>query len=212
MSEIPEIHVPDISPPFVYSPYVPTPIETPVIIPGCQYFHRDQNLNPNLLIDDPNGVGVTCPEGGIPHFYPMDYTPDNITVIKEAPPPKQKEPEVPETKKPEVPDLPLEDVDEEIVICPGPTDLRVGDFRNDKKLERVSGHRLSLDGTRCITEYESTTFAQQYIPSPPQIVSTAAIALVAAGAPLLLNVIKPLVKNIVKKLTTKKEKKDGSSD
>ena len=51
MSEIPEIHVPDISPPFVYSPYVPTPIETPVIIPGCQYFHRDQNLNPNLFLE-----------------------------------------------------------------------------------------------------------------------------------------------------------------
>jgi hypothetical protein len=206
--EIPEIKIPEIRVETVYVPYVPTPIDTPAVIPGCQYTHRDINLNPSLLIDDPNGVFPTCPEGEIPHFYPMDYTPKNITVIEEAPPVDQQEPNIPETEEQGIPEIPKKKKEEQIVECPGPNDQRVGDFRNDKKLERVSGHRLSLDGTRCITEYESTSFVQQFIPPASAISSTVVIGLVAASSPLLLNVIKPLVKQVVKKITGKKKENE----
>ena len=93
----------------------------------------------------------------------------------------------------------------EIILCPGPKDQRIGDFRNSSRLERVIGHEKSEDGTRCITIYEDVPFKDQYIPEVSTIVSTAVIGLVAASSPLLLNVIKPLVKNIVKKLTKKKK-------
>ena len=87
----------------------------------------------------------------------------------------------------------------------GPKDQRVGDYRNEFKLERVIGHERSEDGSKCITLYEDVKFIEQYIPSPPQLVSTAAIATVAATTPLLLNIVKPLVKNQIKKLTKKKK-------
>ena len=91
------------------------------------------------------------------------------------------------------------------VACPGKKDLRVGDYRNEFKLERVVGHERSEDGSECITLYENVKFIEQYIPNPPQLVSTAAIAAVAATTPLLLNLVKPLVKNLIKKLTKKKK-------
>ncbi len=209
--EIPEIRIPEIEVPFVYVPFTPTPIDTPAVIPGCSYQHRDQNLNPNLLLDDPNGVYATCPEGEIPHFWPMNYDKENITIIEEEPPTEQKQPPLPEAEEPKIPDIPTEEEDDPFVECPGVNDQRVGDFRNDKKLERVSGHRLSEDGKRCITEYESTNFVEQFIPSAPALANAAAIALVAASAPLLLNLVKPIVKNLVNKLTGKKKENDDEA-
>jgi len=82
----------------------------------------------------------------------------------------------------------------------------VGDFRNEKKLERVIGFERSQDGLECLTLYENVTFKDQYIPEVSTIVSTAVIGLVAASSPLLLNAVKPLVKQVVKKLTKKKDK------
>ena len=96
--------------------------------------------------------------------------------------------------------------DKKFVECPGPENQRLGDYRNEFKLERVSGHERSKDGTKCITLYEEVPFIEQYIPNTSQLISTAAIATVAASTPLLLNVIKPLIKQIFKKLTNKKEK------
>ena len=88
--------------------------------------------------------------------------------------------------------------------CPGKKDQRVGDFRNEKKLERVIGHKRGEDGIECITLYENVAFVDQYIPEFSTIVSTAIIGLVAASSPFILNLIKPAIKNIVKKLTKKK--------
>ena len=95
--------------------------------------------------------------------------------------------------------------DKKFVECPGPENQRLGDYRNEFKLERVSGHKRSKDGTKCITLYEEVPFIEQYIPNTSQLISTAAIATVAASTPLLLNVIKPLIKQIFKKFTKKKD-------
>ena len=97
--------------------------------------------------------------------------------------------------------------DDVFVECPSKNDLRVGDFRNEKKLERVIGHKRSEDGTICTTLYEDVAFKDQYLPEFSTVVSTAAIATVAATTPIILNLVKPIVKNLIKKLTKKKDKK-----
>ena len=205
---MPKIKIPKIKIPTVDIPETPffTQYSLTGNVPGCNPYHRDLEIsrNPALLWADPNGVSSSCPEGQLPSFnpirysdYEMPYKPlketqeDKPLQIKIPPPPKQK-------KKKE----------EFFIKCPGPNDQRIGDFRNDKKLERISGHKLSEDGKTCITLYENTNFRDQYIPSIPAVTNAASIALVAASTPILLNVVKPIVKNLVKKLTGKKKKEN----
>jgi len=210
--EIPEIGIREVNIPEVYIPeiYNPNPV-LPLIpnleinVAGCTYQHRDikNTGNTQLLLDDPNGVFTTC-DSVFPSFKPIDYRPDQI-VITEDLPVNNEQPAMPETKTPEV-EQPKEKEEVKFVECPSSKDQRVGDFRNEKKLERVIGHKKSEDGTICTTLYENVTFKDQYIPEIPTLVSTAVIGLVAASSPLLLNAVKPLVKQLVKKLTKKKDK------
>ena len=201
--EIPKVGIRDIT-----IKEIPIGSYLGIDVPGCSYQHRDQNLNPNLLIDDPNGVFTTCDGGaGIPSFYPMDWNPKDIKVIEEKETAKEEPRPIPETQA-TTPKIPEEEKKEEVFKpCPGPNDQRVGDYRNEKKLERVSGHEVGLSG-ECITLYEPVAFIEQYLPTPATAASTAAIGLIAASSPLLLNIIKPAVKNIFKKLTSKKKKEE----
>ena len=211
--EIPEISIPEIYIPEVPEPYNPHYINVAkppdIDVPGCTYQHRDikNTGNRNLLLEDPNGVYTTC-DVPFPSFIPLDYTPENLVVTEEVPM-ENEPPDMPETEQPEIPEIPK---DETPILppCPGKSQQRVGDFRNEKRLERVIGHERGQDGVECITLYEDVPFVDQYIPEPSTIVSTAVIGLVAASSPLILNIIKPAIKNIFKKLTTKK-KKDTSS-
>jgi hypothetical protein len=202
---IPEIYVPDV--PEIYSPYYIEIAKPPDIdVPGCTYQHRDikNTGNRNLLLDDPNGVYTTC-DVPFPSFIPLDYTPENLVITEEVPT-NNETPPLPESKQPEIPEI-KEDKPIELEPCPSKKDQRVGDFRNEKRLERVIGHERGQDGVECITLYEDVPFVDQYIPEPSTIVSTAVIGLVAASSPLILNIIKPAIKNIFKKLTTKKKDK-----
>ena len=207
--EIPEISIPEIYIPEVPEPYNPHYINVAkppdIDVPGCTYQHRDikNTGNRNLLLEDPNGVYTTC-DVPFPIFVPLDYTPENLVVTEEAPI-ENEPPDMPETEQPEIPEIPK---DETPILppCPGKSQQRVGDFRNEKRLERVIGHERGDDGVECITLYEDVSFVDQYIPEPSTIVSTAVIGLVAASSPLILNIIKPAIKNIVKKLTKKKDK------
>jgi len=209
MTEIPDISIPEIHIPTVPEPYNPHYLniaKPPEIdVPGCTYQHRDikNTGNRNLLLEDPNGVYTTC-DVPFPSFIPLDYTPENLVITEEVPVTNETPP-LPETKQQEIPELP-KDKDIELEPCPGKKDQRVGDFRNEKRLERVTGHKRGDDGIECITLYENVPFKDQYIPEVSTIVSTAVIGLVAASSPLLLNAVKPLVKQIVKKLTKKKNK------
>ena len=206
--EIPDIKIPDIYIPDVPEPYTPhyLTITTPpeIDVPGCTYQHRDikNTGNRNLLLEDPNGVFTTC-DFPFPGFVPLDYTPENLVITEEAPI-SNDPPPLPEATIPEIPEIP-KDKDIELAPCPGKNNQRVGDFRNEKRLERVIGHERGQDGVECITLYEDVPFVDQYIPEPSTIVSTAVIGLVAASSPLILNIIKPAIKNIVKKLTKKKK-------
>jgi len=211
--EIPEIGIKQINIPEVYIPeiYNPNPVlpittNLEIDVAGCTYQHRDikNTGNSQLLLDDPNGVFSTC-DSLFPYFYPMDYTPDQL-IISEEMPISSEQPAMPESKTPETEQPKKGDEEVKFVECPSSKEQRVGDFRNEKKLERVIDHKRSEDGTRCITIYENVTFKDQYIPEVSTIVSTAVIGLVAASSPLLLNAVKPLVKQVVKKLTKKKNK------
>ena len=207
--EIPEIYIPEIyipNVPEIYSPHYIEIAKPPEIdVPGCTYQHRDikNTGNRNLLLDDPNGVFTTC-DVPFPSFIPLDYTPENLVITEEAPV-NNEAPPLPEATTPEIPEI-KEDKPIELEPCPGKNNQRVGDFRNEKRLERVTGHKRGEDGIECITLYESVPFKDQYIPEVSTIVSTAVIGLVAASSPLLLNAVKPLVKQIVKRLTKKKDK------
>ena len=119
--------------------------------------------------------------------------------IRDRPPP------LPETEQPKIPDL-SPDPPPDFPPCPGKNDQRVGDFRNDKRLERVIGHERSQDGSECITLYETVEWKDQYIPSAPQFVGVFSLALVGASAPAILGLVRPLVKQAVSKLTKKKKK------
>jgi len=199
-----DIYIPDV--PEIYSPHYITITEPPDIdVAGCTYQHRDikNTGNRNLLLEDPNGVYSTC-DFPFPSFIPLDYSPDNLVIVEELPA-SSPTPDMPESKQPAIPDIPKEK-DIELPLCPGKSDQRVGDFRNEKRVERVIGHKRGEDGVECITLYENVPFKDQYIPEVSTIVSTAVIGLVAASSPLLLNAVKPLVKQIVKKLTKKKDK------
>ena len=202
---IPEIYVPDVPEP--YNPHYLTITKPPDIdVPGCTYQHRDikNTGNRNLLLEDPNGVFTTC-DFPFPSFIPLDYTPENLVITEEVPV-NNETPPLPESKQPEIPEIPKEK-NIELEPCPSKKDQRVGDFRNEKRLERVIGHKRGDDEIECITLYEDVPFIDQYIPEPSTIVSTAVIGLVAASSPLILNIIKPAIKNIFKKLTTKKKDK-----
>ena len=199
-----EIYIPDV--PEIYTPNYLSITKPPDIdVPGCTYQHRDikNTGNRNLLLEDPNGVFTTC-DFPFPSFIPLDYTPENMVITEEAPI-NNEPPPLPETEQPKIPDLP-EPPPPDFAPCPGPKDQKIGQYASELKLERVIGHKRSEDKTECITLYEDVKFIEKYIPNPPQLISTAAIAAVAASTPLLLNIVKPLVKNLIKKLTKKKDK------
>jgi len=183
-------------------------ISKPIVdIPGCVRVHRN---NLTSLIDsdkDEYGTYTECGNFSIPSFEPLQYNPNEFVYTQSETPTNQEQEFVQPTVEPPRYEPKKKKDDPLFVACPGKKDQRVGDYRNEFKLERVIGHERSEDGTECITLYESTKFIEQYIPNPPQLVSTAVIATVAASTPLLLNIVKPLVKNIIKKLTKKKNNK-----
>ena len=182
-------------------------ISKPIVdIPGCVRVHRN---NLTSLIDsdkDEYGTYTECGNFSIPSFEPLQYNPNEFVYTQSETPQSQEQEFVQPTVEPPKYEPKKTKDDPLFVECPGKKDQRVGDYRNEFKLERVIGHERSEDGSECITLYESTKFIEQYIPNPPQLVSTAVIATVAASTPLLLNIVKPLVKNLIKKLTKKKDK------
>ena len=80
-------------------------IGSPVVdLPGCVKYHPDSAKNretPNLKEDDSNGTRVLC-DGDYPTYDAMDYTPEDLNIYVETPPPKVEPPPDPPT--PETPD------------------------------------------------------------------------------------------------------------
>ena len=205
-TEIPDISIPEIKIDLpLHIPYQVLNVPLPSLkLPGCVKYHRDASpKNTALYDDDPTGTMISCPYGSMPTFKPMLYDRRRIEIVESKE--QEKRQETNETiDSPTVkPELPKEKKKIVIPECPGPKDQRRGDYRNAKKLEIVSGHRL--DGTECITLYEPVNFKDQYIPSANQFVGVFSLALVGASAPLVLQLVKPIVKQVMTKLTKKKK-------
>ena len=218
MSEIPEIGVQNVSIPRIEAPgiynYVPHTqvypfilnIGSPVVnMPGCVKYHPDAADNretPNLKEEDSQGTKVLC-DGQYPMYDAMDYTPEDLLIQVDTPPPVVEPP--PEVEPPEVP--PTGDLGKKEIECPAPNQPRVGDLTQNGK-ERVIGHEIQ--NGQCVVLYEDTTPVERFLPSTNQVSTTAAIAVIAtasaAATPLLLRLIKP----IIKKLTTTVQKKVGT--
>ena len=182
-------------------------ISKPIVeIPGCVRVHRN---NLTSLIDsdkDEYGTYTECGNFSIPSFEPLQYNPNEFVYTQSETPKNQEQEFVQPTIEPPKYEPKKKKDDPLFIACPGKKDQRVGDYRNEFKLERVIGHKRSEDGSKCITLYEDVKFIEQYIPNPPQLVSAAAIATVAATTPLLLNLVKPLIRQGFKRLS--KPKKD----
>ena len=193
-------------------PPVVVNIGNPIIdMPGCVKAHQDNQyhksglpVDRNLVEDDPDKAMIVC-DATLPSYTPMNYEPEQLTIVREAPVPDVPPP--PDTPQPEVtpPEIPK---GEEETPCPAPNQPRVGDLTQNGE-ERVIGHELQ--GTTCVVLYEPTTVVEKFLPSTNQVSTTAAIAVVAtasaAATPLLLRVIKPIIKkatDFVKKKLGKK--------
>ena len=80
-------------------------------------------------------------------------------------------------------------------------------MNNAKRIEKVSGHKLSSDKTECITLYEDVPFRETFIGTPEVLVSTAVIGLVAGGSAVLVPIIQGIAKAGIKNLGKKIAKK-----
>ncbi len=205
-------------PPSSVPPDVPVVVNIgkPIVdMPGCVTVHKEnvknRSKNKMLVNDDPKGNTTLC-DSGMPSFQPVDYQSQGLTwttVVPEEPEPdgvKSDPPPEPDITTPS-PDIPPTSGTTEDKECPGPGDLRVGDYTTSGN-EKVSGHEWNDDKTVCITLYEDVGFVEKYLPSPQIVTTTATIAVVATSsallakplADLLLKVIKPLVKKISAKV------------
>ncbi len=204
------------------NPPVTLQIGFPIVdMPGCVEMHKDNKdhisnlpFDKDLVNQDPKGSTVLCPHGEYPSYNAMDYSPEQLIITREIPPPPVEPP--PDVEPPEAPDTGNITKDKEIE-CPAPNQPRVGDLTQNGE-ERVTGHEIQ--NGQCVVLYESTTTIEKYLPSTNQVSTTAAIAVVAtasaAATPLLLRVIKPIIKKatdtIRKKLGKGKKKEEQTPE
>ena len=205
-----EIKIPEIKLPTIDIPDAPffTKPKLEGKLPGCYLYHRDLEItrNPSLLISDKRGTYTVCPNGEIPSYTPMTYDPAQVINTESVPvntAPTQKDTNVtqPKPKK-----------DKKVVYEPCPPEnpqFRPGDYRNDKRIERLVKYDRSTDGS-CDPIWEKVPFRESFIGTPEGLISTTVLGVVAGGSALLAPVIKKLISEIFKKikkqLTKKKDK------
>ena len=199
--EIKEVDIPKIRIWEIQRPTLDVILKPVVDIPACVDAHRN-NLT-GLINEDELGTYKACGTFDIPSFEPLEYNPANFIYTAPAKQKEQKQEQPPQQK----PQITQKKKDEELKIppCPSNKEQKIGDFRNDKKLERVIGYERGQNGIECITLYEDVPFISQYIPSFKQFTGVFSLALVGCSAPIILNLVKPVVKNLIKKLTKKKD-------
>ena len=231
MSPINQINVetlgiPHIQPyriPFTNIPIHQTPVTLqlgfPIVeIPGCVKMHQDNKdhvtrmpFDHDLVNQDEDGVTTLCPHGEYPTYNAMEYTPEQLLITQETPPPPVEPPPTPPEFKPDA--IPKDDYKDP--KCPGPGNLRVGDTTQNGE-ERAVGHQLVPDPANpakkiCETLYEPTTALEKYLPPVNQAATVTALAVVAtagaAATPLLIRVIRPVIKKIWSTIQKKVGKK-----
>ena len=138
-----------VNPPHIYVPVV-VDIGKPIVdMPGCIEAHELNKTqaggtkNKQLAKDDDT---ITICDAGMPSFNAMDYTPEQLIITRDIPPPKVEPP--PEIDPPEVP--PTGDLGTTETECPAPNQPRVGDLTANGE-EKVVGHEVQ--GTTCVVLY-----------------------------------------------------------
>ena len=216
-----EIAIPNIT--YTVPVYSPPPVTinigVPIVdMPGCVKFHPDAKKNreqPNLKEEDSQGTRVLC-DADYPTYDAMDYTPEDLLIYRETPPPPVEPPPDP----PGAPEVPETGEVAGETECPAPNQPRIGDVAQNQK-EKVSGYELR-DGI-CVILYEDIGILEQYLPSAQVVVTTGGIAVVATTsallakplADLLLKVVKPVVKKLIssiKKKLGQEERRLSSSE
>ena len=183
--EVPEIEVQGIEIPYVphtwvNSPYVSIPkvpsitetiyIGVPIInIPGCVEAHQDGKKNKVLKDDDPKGTQVFC-DADTPSFDPIEYTPEDLIIVKETPPPPVANTEQPDLETPPIPEIPTTTGSKENITTEEPPPTWVEEYLPSPS---------EVSTTASIAVIATTT---------------------AAATPLLLRVVKPAVKALIKKV------------
>ena len=207
----------------IRQPYVPNfnPVTNyigfPIVdIPGCVTMHKDDKYHRSglpvdkSLVENDSGKAMTlCPDGSYPSYDAMNYEPEQLTIIRETPPPPVSPPPDP-PGTPEIPDT--GETGPKDPDCPGPNPPRIGTLGPNEK-EKVSGYELQPDPVNpgkkiCVILYEDIGAVEQFLPSPQVASTTAAIATVAGAsallakplADLLLRVFKPAIKQVLSKV------------
>lgn len=203
---IPNVNVFNYDVPTPLAPGHPTVTEyigRPIVnIPGCVEAHPNDRNAQNLPEDDSSKVMTLC-DGEVPSYDAMNYEPEQLTIVRELPPPDV----VPPPDPPGAPETP--DTSGAVIKdpeCPGPNLPRIGDIAQNQK-EKVSGYKLQADPNNqgqkiCVILYEDIGIAEQFLPSTQVAASTAVIATVAGAsallakplADLLLRVFRPAIK------------------
>ena len=192
--KVPEIKIPEIDIPEL--PFINEHVLTG-IIPGCNLYHRDLEItkNPSILYNDRNAY-VTCPEGEMPSFNPIEYDPSKLiqtvtptqseqqAIYKPpiVPPPKKK---VENIEPPPCPDLSRV--------------LPVGSFTSDLRTERIIGYKRAKNEVDCLPILEEVTFVKSVLPTPSAALNVVTISLLAASSPAILALLKGLSKTVFKK-------------
>ena len=183
--EVPEIEVQGIAIPYVPHTWVNSPhlsipkvpsitetiyIGVPIInIPGCVEAHQDGKKNRVLKDDDPKGAQIFC-DADTPSFNPIEYTPEDLIIVKEAPPPPVANTEQPTLETPPIPEIPTET---------GSKDVITTEETPSSWVETYLPSPAEVSTTTSIAVIATTT---------------------AAATPLLLRVVKPVVKQLMKKI------------
>ena len=195
--DIPQIRIWELQRPTLDIIYKPV-----VDIPACVDAHR--NNVPSLIGKDERGTYQACGTFDIPSFEPLEYNPNNFIYTAPLSPQSQE----PNEKQPEQPKIP-ETKKEKIKIEPCPPEkpqFREGDYRNDKKIERlISWER---NGVSCDPIWEKVPFRESFIGTPQVLISTTLLGVVAGGSALLAPLLKKLISRIFKQLKKKISKEE----
>jgi len=203
-----EIKIPEITLPTIDIPDAPyfTKPKLEGKLPGCYLYHRDLETtrNPSLLISDKRGTYTVCPNGEIPSYTPMRYDPAQIIDTKPVPVNTES------TQKDTNITQPKPKKDKKVVYEPCPPEkpqFRPGDYRNDKRIERLVKYERSTDGS-CDPIWEKVPFRESFIGTPQVLISTTVLGVVAGGSALLAPLIKKTISEIFKKIKKRFEKKN----
>ena len=229
---VPTVKVWAADPPASLPLYLPVTADMgwPLIeMPGC--VEAREEWNEKALEDDPEGNLLLCTDVGMPSFQTLDYNQEGMVFVQ------KKSPDLPNTGVGGDQDNSKEnnesgdtnqdtsafstdnftgDIPKNTELeeqpCPRPDDPSVGS-KGKFGRGRVKGYERNEEG-ECITLWEEVAVLETvntYLPPPPLILSTGAIAATAVTSSVLikplsdylLKIIKPLVKKVLKKVLPK---------